>query len=162
MTIINANLEPINETILSQPTLWYVQNTDHVVSYNRVINQFSNNSVNRLGGITAQLENTVQPEPVSLPNLASCGNFSGLLLYVGRNHTTFGYQGSNTTADGNIAILYGINQNVITWVSAPQVPGTAPNGRYYFSGNFAIDANVHFILFGGTSASFEIEEITLE
>jgi len=163
MTIINANLEPVNETILNQPTLWYVQNTNHTVSYNRVINQPLNNSAgNRLGGISAQLENTVEPELVSLPDLASCGNFSGFLLYVGRNHTNFGYQGSNTTADGNIAIFYDINQNFIKSVFAPQIPGTTPNDRYYFSGNFAIDTNVHFILFGGKSASFEIEEITLE
>lgn len=162
MTTINANTEPLNETVLSNTALWYLKNEDHLLSYNRVtIQPIYEAPGKRLGGKSGMLSQIKDPEPLPLYRVSECGPFAGFLLYVGRNHTNFGYKGSNNTGDGTFAVFYDINQNFLRTDYIP-TPPEGSDGRYHYSKNFPIDENVHFILFGGYDASFEVEELTIE
>lgn len=162
MTTIIANKKPLGATILCASTLWSLDNKSNLLSYNRVINQLIPNSTtgNQFGPVSYNLETAYRPVPKPLYELASCEDFSGLLLYVGLpTHTIFGYKGSNQTGDGDIVLFYDINQNFIRAEHAP--PAVKKGDRFYFTGSFTIDSNVNFILFGGQFGAFSIEQITL-
>lgn len=164
MTIkINANQHPIGQTVTCQTMLWYLENNGHILKYNPVqIDPLRYGQGNRLGGVSVGINQVKDPEHLPLYEVPTCGNFAGLLLYVGDNYTNFGYKGSNTTGDGTNAVFYDANQNFIRSDYIP-TPPISPDQRYHYSGNFPINNDVKFILFGAyDDTAFEIEEITLE
>lgn len=168
MIAINAN-----QYVLCQPTLWYLEKKPNVpfLKYNpATIQSFSYGNGDRIGGPTFGIDQLRSPEGLPLYETINAPQpFSGLLVYVGRGYSTFGYKGSNTTGDGSVAIFYDINQNFICSKAPPPVnEASTPDNetdspRYYASGEFPIDDRVHFILIGGYHDTFfEIEEIKLK
>ena len=160
MPTINANKKPLGATILCATTLWSLDNKNHVISYNRVVNQLiPTGGGNQLGAASYGLENVKRK---ALYELVSANDFSALLLYVGMpNYTVFGYKGSNQYGDGGIVLFYDINQKLII-EQYPPLPVKGSDNRFHFTGRFPIDSNVHFILFGGMSGNVNIDEVTLK